>query len=159
MCLLAWLCSSYRPLVHPLAPLAPRSRLQLLLAVSLVRVPQEHTHLRLILRLTIATALCELTWRGACRGGSYARWRHLLAPPYALLDIMLSRHGIVRAGLDTTETPAAGAQGAAHLAKPVILSSRFSSNLVAWCMCRPPHHVSRAMDGGGGWGCPERLSR
>ena len=105
-----------------------------------MRVPQEHTYLRFILRLTIATALCELAWRGACRGaphgGSYARWRHLLVPLYALLDILLSRHGIVRAGLDTTETPAAGARGAAHLAMLVILSSRFSSNLVAWCMCQ-----------------------
>ncbi|PRW33203.1 Serine threonine- kinase SAPK1 [Chlorella sorokiniana] len=110
-----------------------------LLAVSLVRVPHEHAQLRFTLRLYIATFLCELAWRRTCRsaphGGSYMHWRHLLVPLYAALDILLSRYGIVRAGLDTTEPPAQGARGAAHLAMLLLLSSRSSSNLVAWSLC------------------------
>ena len=104
-----------------------------------MRVPSGHTQLRFILRLKIAAFLCELAWRRACRGaahgGSYARWRHLLVPLYAGLDILLSRCGLVRAGLDSTEPPAPGTRGGLHLVMMLVLSSRALSNLVAWSLC------------------------
>ena len=109
-----------------------------MLGVCLVRVPQEHAALRATLRLNVAAVLGELAWRRACQrcpaGGSYARWRHLLVPLYAALDIRMSRFGIVRAGLDTTSPPPAGLGGALHHLLLLVLSSRFTTNLVAWCL-------------------------
>ncbi|PRW33214.1 quinone oxidoreductase 2-like protein isoform A [Chlorella sorokiniana] len=117
------------------------SRLLLLLVlVCIVRVPQHHSELHAVFRCYLAAVVGELLWRRACRrsphGGSYARWRHLALPVFALCDVFMSRFHVVLAGLNiTTPIPSGGWRDGLHHLLLLLLSSRFMSNLFLWALC------------------------
>ena len=108
--------------------------------VCIVRVPKHHSELHTVLRRYLVAVIAELLWRRACRhsphGGSYARWRHLALPAFALGDVLMSRHGVVRAGLDiTAANPHGGLRDGLHHLLLLVLSSRVTSNLFMWALC------------------------
>lgn len=119
---------------------ASHSCLQLTIIVCIVRDPKQHTELHTVLRCYLAAVIAELLWRRACRrsphGGSFARWRHLALPVFALCDVLMSRHGVVRAGLDISAVvPGGGIRDGIHHIVLLVLSSRFTSNLFLWALC------------------------
>ncbi len=109
---------------------------QFIIAVCLMRAPQQYVELRALLLCYAAAVLCELAWRRACHGtpdgGSYARWRHLALPAFMLGDLLLAQHQIVRAGFEATLR--LYMEGVNH-GLTLILASRALSSLIVWFLC------------------------
>ena len=109
----------------PLAPQLP----QLIIVVCSMRAPSHYEQLHTVLLRYLGLVLCELAWRHSCRrsprGSSYARWRHLALPAFALGDVLLARSHNVVAGLEATLQPH---QGPAYYCLLLVLSSRVLTN-------------------------------
>lgn len=128
-----------QPVLIPMCIHFPRSpdSLQLVVLVCIVRVPKQHSQLHTVFRCYLTAVMTDLLWRRLLPG-SHARWRHALLPAFALCDVLMSRHGVVRAGLDlSAAVPGGGVRDALHHALLLVLASRFTSNLFLWGLCHP----------------------
>lgn len=127
---------SLSPCATPAQPISSLP-LQLVVLVCIVRVPKHHSQLHTVFRCYLAAVVTDLMWRRLLPG-SHARWRHALLPAFALCDVLMSRHGVVRAGLDlSAAVPGGGVRDALHHALLLVLASRFTSNLFLWGLCHP----------------------